>query len=253
MVVAPLMGPIISLSMAMARQDEALFVPSSKKLLAGVAVSLFCSCWLTYLLPLELITEEIEARTKPNLLDLAVAIISGIAGAYAHARVSAAKGLAGVAIAVALVPPLAVTGIGIGWLNLTVAAGAFLLFITNLAGMVFAGALTYLALGFAPFKRAQRGLVISLVSVIAVSIPLYFSFEKLVSQIDIRNQLLQLKVDELILKEVEVVSVEEPIEIKLDVVNHQPLQQEQLNRLKREIEYMLSQPVRLEVRYSLRY
>ncbi|RMH16208.1 MAG: DUF389 domain-containing protein, partial [Gammaproteobacteria bacterium] len=61
-------------------------------------------------------------------------IISGIAAAYANSRSEIAKSLAGVAIAVALVPPLATTAIGLAWLDLNMTMGALLLFLTNLSG-----------------------------------------------------------------------------------------------------------------------
>jgi uncharacterized hydrophobic protein (TIGR00271 family) len=161
MILAPLMAPIISLSMALARQDSNLLTASIKTLLTGLFLSLGFAACASFIMPIETITPEIAARLSPSLLDLAVAVISGIAGAYAHARIEAAKSMAGVAIAVALVPPLAVTGIGLGWLDFHVAWGALLLFLTNLAGIVLAAALTFLALGFAPFTRAKKGLTIA--------------------------------------------------------------------------------------------
>jgi uncharacterized membrane protein len=74
----------------------------------------------------------ILSRLQPNLLDLGVAIVSGIAAAYAHARESIQKSLPGVAVAVALVPPACVMGVGIGWLDWSIISGAGLLFLTNL-------------------------------------------------------------------------------------------------------------------------
>ena len=65
--------------------------------------------------PLSIVTPEMAARMSPTLLDLFIAVISGVAGAYAFTRAEIAKSLAGVAIAVALVPPLSVMGIGLGW------------------------------------------------------------------------------------------------------------------------------------------
>ena len=80
-------------------------------------------------MPIDNLTAEMQSRISPTLLDLAVAVVSGIAGAYAHAKEEIAKSLAGVAIAVALVPPLSVAGIGVGWGDWDMASGAFLLLI----------------------------------------------------------------------------------------------------------------------------
>ncbi|MDX5297835.1 MAG: TIGR00341 family protein, partial [Gammaproteobacteria bacterium] len=176
MILAPLMSPIVSLAMGVLRQDERLLSESFRTLCVGIGLALLFAILLTWLTPLQSINSEIGARLKPTLLDLAVAVISGIAGAYAHARAEVARSLAGVAIAVALVPPLAVTGMGIGWLDWSVFSGALLLFLTNLAGIVLAAALTFLWLGYSPFNRARRGLLLSLILVGAVSVPLALGF-----------------------------------------------------------------------------
>jgi uncharacterized membrane protein len=118
-----------------------------------------------------------------------VAIISGIAGAYAHAKSEIAKSLAGVAIAVALVPPLSVTGIGIGWGNAQVIYGSFLLFMTNLAGITLAASFTFLILGFSPLKRARKGLVLTSLFLVLITIPLFLSFFKVIEQNKIFKQL----------------------------------------------------------------
>jgi len=133
-------------------------------------------------MPLENLTTEMQARLSPTLLDLSVAVISGIAGAYAHAKEEIAKSLAGVAIAVALVPPLSVAGIGVGWANWSMAEGAFLLFITNLVGIALAASATFLVLGFAPFKLAKKGFAITLLLMAGIVGPLYIAFVDLVEQ-----------------------------------------------------------------------
>ncbi len=90
------------------------------------------------------------SRTRPQLLDLGVAVASGAAAAYALARSSVSAALPGVAIAAALVPPLSVVGIGIATRRPEVALGAFLLFTTNFIAIAAAGGITFLLLGFGP-------------------------------------------------------------------------------------------------------
>ena len=130
-----------------------------------------------------------RGRLNPNILDLMVAILSGIAGAYANSKSEVAKSLAGVAIAVALVPPLSVTGIGIGWGNIDIIYGSFLLFITNLVGITLAAAITFVVLGYAPIHRAKKGLVYTFIVLAIITIPLVLSFEKVIKQNQILNQL----------------------------------------------------------------
>jgi uncharacterized hydrophobic protein (TIGR00271 family) len=182
MILAPLMSPIISFAMGLARTEATLIRNSVRTLAIGIGAGLFCAIAVAWLMPLENITPEMRSRLSPTLLDLSVAIISGIAGAYAHAKEEIAKSLAGVAIAVALVPPLSVAGIGFGWGDWSMAKGASLLFITNLVGISLAASTTFLVLGFAPFKLAKKGLAISLLLVAGIVAPLYIAFVDLVEQ-----------------------------------------------------------------------
>ncbi|EQB39770.1 hypothetical protein M947_04130 [Sulfurimonas hongkongensis] len=189
MILAPLMGPIVSLAMGVVRAENQLITNSIKTLAYAVVTALFFSCIYTYSMPLSELTPEMRGRLNPNVLDLMVAIISGIAGAYANSKSEVAKSLAGVAIAVALIPPLSVTGIGIGWGNIDIIYGSFLLFITNLVGITLSASLTFLVLGYAPLRRAKKGLVYTSIILALVTIPLIISFTKLIKQNSILSRL----------------------------------------------------------------
>jgi uncharacterized hydrophobic protein (TIGR00271 family) len=189
MILAPLMSPIISLAMGLARTESSLIRNSMITLVVGISAALSCAILVAWMMPLENLTAEMRARLSPTLLDLSVAIISGIAGAYAHAKEEVAKSLAGVAIAVALIPPLSVAGIGIGWADWSMARGAFLLFITNMFGISLAASVTFLAMGFAPFKMARKGLMIGLLLMSSITIPLYIAFIDLVEESKILREI----------------------------------------------------------------
>lgn len=193
MILAPLMAPIISLSMGVIRADKFLLFQSSRTLFLGIFLALLFSTIYTLFIPLEQITVEMQGRLNPNLLDLMVAIFSGMAGAYAYSKEEVTKSLAGVAIAVALVPPLSVTGIGIGIGNLDVMYGSFLLFVTNLVGITLSAALTFIVLGFAPVKKAKKGLFYTSVLMVIITIPLFFSFMKVVDKYEYFNKLNSVK------------------------------------------------------------
>ncbi len=189
MILAPLMSPIISLSMGVARGDSYFITNSLKTLGYGILTALIFSSIYTYFMPLDFLTDEMRSRLNPNILDLMVAIISGIAGAYANAKSEIAKSLAGVAIAVALVPPLSVAGIGLGWGDFDVSYGAFLLFLTNLVGITLAAAITFLVLGYSPINRAKKGIIYTSIILAMVTVPLIFSFNKVLAQNNIITKL----------------------------------------------------------------
>ena len=142
MLVSPLMGPIIAAGLALAAADLYLGIKSSLQLLLSIAVSILFAGALVWVLPLDTATPEIMARTNPNLLDLGIALFSGLAGSLLVSRSQSASGggtsaLPGVAIAVALMPPLCTVGFGLGsGFDLHIMGGASLLFLTNLAAIV---------------------------------------------------------------------------------------------------------------------
>ena len=108
-----------------------------------------------------------------------VAIAAGIAGAYTKSHKEIAQSLAGVAIAVALVPPLAVAGIGLGRFDLEFFSLAFLLFSTNLIGIVLAATFTFRVLGFSPVVRDKRGVMTITVFFLLICIPLSLAFYRI--------------------------------------------------------------------------
>lgn len=251
MILAPLMSPLISLAMGTVRQDQTLLMQSGKTLLAGLLLALFCGATLSLLIPLKFLTPEMSARVSPNLLDLGVAIISGIAAAYANSRSEIAKSLAGVAVAVALVPPLATTGVAIAWLDWDMIAGSFLLFLTNLAGIVLAAAVTFAWLGFSPFRRAQKGLVIPLLITGLISIPLAISFVQMVKNYDWSNEIQLIELKYANIKNVQVIH-DDPLLVRFDLIVTDYPNNDQLSDIKNKLEAKLGQSIEMEMTVVIR-
>ncbi len=139
MLISPLMGPILAAGLAFAASDLYLGLKSFLGIVASVITAVLFAAFLVWLLPFQSPTSEILARTQPNLLDLGVALFSGLAGSLVVCRGGGGGGvtaLPGVAIAVALMPPLCTVGFGIGsgW-NWPIISGALLLFLTNLVAI----------------------------------------------------------------------------------------------------------------------
>jgi uncharacterized hydrophobic protein (TIGR00271 family) len=140
MLISPLMGPILAVGLALASADLYLGIKSLLSIVFGVLFSVLFAAGLVWLLPFQATTNEILARTNPNLLDLGVALLSGLAGATVVSRSGSGGGvtaLPGVAIAVALMPPLCTVGFGIGsGFSPAIINGAGLLFLTNLGAII---------------------------------------------------------------------------------------------------------------------
>lgn len=153
MIIAMLLGPIMGLALALTDGDNILLRRSIVAEAAGVAVVLVLALIIGYIhrdIPL---TAEILARTKPNILDLMIALAGGAAGAYATVSTKLSVGLVGVAIATALVPPLAACSICLARGDLNLAFGGFLLFFANLVAIQFASSVVMWLHGYHALTR----------------------------------------------------------------------------------------------------
>ena len=158
MLVAPLMSPIIGVGMAMVLGETRFLRIALTSVVRGVILAIGVGCMIGLLRWGQPLTSEVLARTQPSLLDLAVALFSGLAAAYAICFSQAAGALPGVAIAAALVPPL--TSVGIALVNgeIEKSLGALLLFMTNFFTIASASAVVFLLLGFRPGVSAKSRL-----------------------------------------------------------------------------------------------
>ena len=157
MVVAPLMTPLIGAGLALVQGNTIFFRDSIKAMGFGIGAALLISLILGLIVPMEQLTPELLARGAPTIIDLGVAFLSGAAAAYAVARPSLLGALAGVAIAAALVPPLATVGISLAEGAWKVSEGAAILFATNLVAIILGAAFIYRRLGIQG-SRLGRGL-----------------------------------------------------------------------------------------------
>ena len=188
MIIAPLMGPIIGMAFSVAMGNRKLLRRSSFTLLKGVLLTVVAS-WLTsFAVGLETVDSEILSRTNPTLIDFGIAMAAGLAGAFTQTRRSIADAIPGVAIAVALVPPLSVIGIGLSMGENSIALGAFLLFLTNLICIIFFGSLVFLFQSYGNIERAKKGLAMSTIVMFALGIPLTISMRDLMIKKNVTSQ-----------------------------------------------------------------
>jgi uncharacterized hydrophobic protein (TIGR00271 family) len=180
MVVAPLMGPVLGVSAAVVMGWPKRGIQQGIVVLIAAAGAITLAALIA--IPLATFDSppaELIARTKPNMRDLGVAMIAGTVGAYTLVRREAAEAMAGAAIAVALVPPLATVGIALEIARLDMAVGASLLLFANITGVMLAGAITFIFVGFVPglslaagVGQILRGLRWVALAVVMMAVPL---------------------------------------------------------------------------------
>lgn len=195
MIVAPLMNPIIAISYGLVAGKGSLILRSLLTILTGTILTISVAILFTEAIGWKLAGSEIISRMRPTLLDLGVALAAGAAAAFAYTRPGVSSALAGIAIAVALVPPLCTVGIaltlgqeasadvGLAIDNFS-ARGPFLLFLTNLLGIIFAGSLVFFLQYYRRRILAVLILALTLGSLAIVVPPLGISMDNLL----IRNQ-----------------------------------------------------------------
>lgn len=147
MLVAPLMTPILGASLSLIQGNRVLMVDCSKSLLFGYFCALILGVLLGIFGSLYGVTDQMQSRSEPDVPDLLIALISGMAAAYCYSRPRLVSALAGVAIAAALVPPIATAGIAIALAEQEIAIGATLLFTTNVVFIVIGASVTFFTLG----------------------------------------------------------------------------------------------------------
>lgn len=151
MVIAPLLAPNVSLSLAATLGDLELGWRSLKANAAGLLVSLVIAIIMGLIFTIDPEAEEMISRTMVNLKHIIIALAAGSAGVLAFTR-GVPAAIVGVMVAVALLPPLVVMGLlfGAGYLGLAV--GAAILTFTNLICINLAGIMTFLVQGVHPRK-----------------------------------------------------------------------------------------------------
>ncbi len=189
MIIAPLMIPIIGIAYALVSFNTRLISYSLIRLIFGIFLTVGIAFLTTEIIGYQLSGSEILARTRPTLLDLGVAIAAGTAGGFAKVRRSVSDAIPGVAISVALVPPLCVVGIGFAVSDFSLSTGSFVLFLTNLVGIILTAAIVFLCESYGSWKKATASLFGLLASLILITLPLNFSFREMIIENQIRHEL----------------------------------------------------------------
>ena len=261
MLVAPLMFPVLGGAAAVVMGWPRRIAGRAALVAAGSFMAVLLAVLISFVIPggISPLPAELMARTSPNLLDLGIALAAGAAGAYGQVRRHAAEALTGVAVAVALVPPLAVVGITLQLTEWQLALGAFLLFLANVVGIVIAAAATFILAGFVPGRSPLKGhpqivraISWAALATIVVVIPLQFGRGSVLPVSDPIDEVTAI-VEEYVAENgpaTEVVNVEVNVtdtSTMVDVVVASSLATPLVDPLAQELSDRLSTPVRLRL------
>lgn len=197
MLISPLMGPILTFGFAFITGEKAIFNKALRKITLSIVLTIIIAMIASYMSPLKEITTEILSRTRPNIYDLAIAFLSGTVGAVAICtKKNYLTIVPGVAIATAVIPPLSVTGFGLGTGSLTIAFGGFFLFFTNFVAIIIATCGVFYFYGFRPVLIADADVSklkkrVSMLAVVLfiISIPLIYTLHRSISEIAMQKKI----------------------------------------------------------------
>ncbi len=159
MLIAPLITPMMGMALGLTMGWETKLIKATTMVVLGVGIAVGVGALMPSLITTSIdvaSNAQVVSRTSPTLIDLVIAIAAGAAGAYALARPDVSSSLPGVAVAIALVPPLSVVGILLQASEWRLATGAGLLFLTNMVAILVTGGLVFLVTGVAPLRRLNE-------------------------------------------------------------------------------------------------
>ena len=194
MLISPIMNPIKTFAFAIATWNKHMYLRSIKILLVSMLVAILASIFISFIVPFSTLTTEVTSRISPTIVDLFVALFSWAVAFLSLWFRRLQENVAWVAMSVALLPPLSVIGIGIFFMDFSVAQGSFLLFMANLVAILIIWVAAFYIFGFFPTNKKwqKRSFVIwamVLLSLLVVSIPLQQSMSQIADNMKITNQI----------------------------------------------------------------
>lgn len=252
MLISPLMSPILGFGFSLALFDFAEMRRSLLALAIGAVVAVAFTALIVSLSPLQAPTAEIVARTRPNLFDLGVALFAALAGSFAIIR-GRGETIVGVAIATALMPPLAVVGYGLATWNMPVLGGAFALFITNFVTIALSATVVARYYGFGHHLSSRQSwtqTVLLLLVFATMSVPLGLALNRIAREAlmvsQVRSVLTERFGSDARVSQLEVSFDTAPNVVRAVVITPRRTAQKTA-RLQKRIEEALGRPVRLDI------
>ncbi|MBT6254387.1 TIGR00341 family protein [Candidatus Uhrbacteria bacterium] len=157
MLVSPLLAPFLSLGLGMAMGDKRVIVRSLWIVGLTSAFVFLVTLFISVFVPFDSVNIEILSRIKPSLAYLVIALFAGIAATFSYIKPKLSVILPGVAIAIAVLPPLSVSALGVKMLDSDIVFGALSLYVVNMLGIVLASVVVFALFGFYPLRGKAEG------------------------------------------------------------------------------------------------
>lgn len=196
MLVSPILTPIKTFAFAIINWKKHVYINSLKILLLSILIAIPSSFLICYLVPFSSITEQVLLRATPTVVDWIVAILSWIIAFLFLWDEKMEESIVWIAIAVSLMPPLAAVWIWLHFMNRSVAQWSFLLFITNLVGILTVGILIFYLFWFRPTnksgkKRTSVTIIMLIIFVWLITVPLWKSMTQIAETQKMNNLITQ--------------------------------------------------------------
>lgn len=199
MLLAPLVWPVLALSLAIIKGRSRLLQSSVATLFRSTVLILLISFVLGFISPeYALKGSEFISRTSPTIFELFIALAAGFVGAFVITYPKIGAAIAGVVVAAALVPPIAVMGLSVSHGNLEMAGGAFILYLSNLIAVTFAASVLFLVSRFkGPSTeigqdKRKSNIRWSLIFLIVMAIPLLLITSEAIKEKNQQNTIRQI-------------------------------------------------------------
>ncbi len=194
MLISPILNPIKALAFAITTWNKHMYLRSIKVIIVSILLAILSSIFISFIVPFSSLTTEVMSRVSPTMVDLFVALFSWAVAFLSLWFKRLEENIAGVAMSVALLPPLSIIGIWVFFLDFSVAQWSFLLFIANLVAILVIWIIVFYMFGFFPTnkqwkKRSFFILLLVFVSILVVSLPLQKSMSKIAENMKTTNQI----------------------------------------------------------------
>jgi uncharacterized hydrophobic protein (TIGR00271 family) len=257
MIISPMFWPILSLALGIIKANTKLVQTSVFTIMRVSALIFLISAVFGLIAPNSVFEgNEFISRTSPTLFELLIALATGFAAAFIVTYPKIGAAFAGAAIAVALVPPISIIGISLAHSDFNAAAGAFILYISNLLAITFSSIiLFYLAKFKAPStQKAQEKrttniawtIIFLFVIIIPLSITTFQSFNEYRNK-NIIIKTIESKIPTSIVKNIKIIDKDEVSDVTVRIEYAKMLKKEDVDRLSEFISKKIDKPLILKI------